>query len=103
MPPDCPARRLESPARRRDARSDSFRLLAAIEKVNANHVQCGLARLPADGFAVTGEAHTALFDRAGMREGDVHRSDGFLLRPTARPRNSSNADAKCAADAAPNS
>src|SRR5579862_4458344 len=104
MQPDCLARPWESPARRRGARSDSLRwLLAVIEKVDADHVQCELARLKADGFAIAGEAYAAFFDAAGVRERDVYRADGFFFRAAAGPSYSRDAQSKRAAHAAPDS
>src|SRR5579863_8284660 len=104
MSPDSLAPRRESPARRRGARSGSLRrLLAVIKKVYADHVQRGLRSLPADGFAVAGEAHATFFDSAAMRERDVYRSNGLFFRSSARPGNPRDAYAKRAARAPANS
>src|SRR5258708_3768259 len=60
------------------------RLPTVVEKMNAHHVQSELRRVPANGFAVTGEAHAALFHSARMRNRDVHRANGFFFASAAR-------------------
>jgi len=40
--------------------------------------------MPADGFAITREEHSALFDATGMRQRNVHGAHGLFLGPAAR-------------------
>src|SRR5437879_13904274 len=55
------------------------RLAAIVEKMDPHHVQRELRCMPANRFAVAGEAHAALFHSARMRNRDVYRANGFFF------------------------
>src|SRR5882724_12821044 len=55
------------------------RLAAIVEKMDPHHVQRELRCMPANRFAVAGEAHAALFHSARMRNLDMYRANGFFF------------------------
>src|SRR5277367_1023287 len=73
------------------------RLIADVQIVDAHHVERELRSLPANGFAVAGEAHAAFLDASRMSKRDVHGAEGILVGSTPVARASRDAGAKRAA------
>ncbi len=66
--------------------------------MDAHQIERQLRGMPADGFAITREEHSALFDATGMRQRNVHGAHGLFLGPAARSGDAGDPHAQCAAD-----
>src|SRR5690348_9172716 len=71
--------------------------------MNANHVQCGLGRLPANRLAVAWEAHPAFFHATRVCKSDINRPHWLFLRSASGSRNPRDAHSERAAYTAPDS
>ena len=76
--------------------------MASVEEIAAQHIERGLGGVPADAFAVAGEAQDAVACAIGVGQGDVNEADGFFRRAAGGPGDAGNADAQRRADAAAN-